>query len=256
MLRVHASRCAAVVANSRSVADDVRSVCGGRVPVHVVYNAVDLARFAPEGESVDLDRLAGMAPPPVGATRVGLVATLGWWKGHEVFLRAIASLPPDLPVRAYVIGGPLYETAGSQRTIDELRALAVELGIAERVGFTGFVEDAASVMRSLDVVVHASTEPEPFGLVIAEAMACGRAVVASRAGGAAELIHPEEDALGHAPGDTAGLSAQIRRLVEDEALRARLGIAGRAVAEARFDRTRLAAELVPIYRAARERAER
>jgi glycosyltransferase involved in cell wall biosynthesis len=111
-------------------------------------------------------------------------------------------------------------------------------------------------MRSLDVVVHASTEPEPFGLVIAEAMACGRAVVASRAGGAAELIHPEEDALGHAPGDTAGLSAQIRRLVEDEALRARLGIAGRAVAEARFDRTRLAAELVPIYRAARERAER
>ena len=124
--------------------------------------------------------------------------------------------------------------------------------MAERVAFTGYVEDAAAAMRGLDVVVHASTEPEPFGLVIVEAMACGRAVVASEAGGAAELIRPGVDALGHAPGDAAQLARRIGELAGDAGLRARLGAEGRATAERRFDRARLAAELVPIYQAAAE----
>ena len=102
------------------------------------------------------------------------------WKGHEVFLRAFKMLAGDPPVRGYVIGGALYETDGSQRDLDELRRLAESLGLSWPVGFTGFVDDAAAAMRALDVVVHASTQPEPFGLVIAEAMACGRAVVVSR----------------------------------------------------------------------------
>ncbi len=254
LLRGHARGCAAVVANSHAVADDVRRVVGGRVRggVHAVHNAVDLGSFSPDGARLELDARAGWAPAPPGTVRVGLVATLAWWKGHETFLRAVSLLPPGLPVRAYVVGGALYETAGSQRSLDDLRALAGRLGVADRVGFTGYVEDAAAAMRGLDVVVHASTEPEPFGLVIVEAMACGRAVIASEAGGAAELIRPGVDALGHAPGDAAQLAARIAELAGDAGLRARLGAEGRATAERRFDRARLAAELVPIYQAAAE----
>ena len=81
----------------------------------------------------------------------------------------------------------MYDTAGSQHTMEELQALADGLGLGGRVGFTGFLPPAPA-MRALDVVVHASTRPEPFGLVIAEAMACGRAVITSAAGGAAELV--------------------------------------------------------------------
>jgi glycosyltransferase involved in cell wall biosynthesis len=153
-------------------------------------------------------------------------------------------------VRAYVVGGALYETADSQRSTGELRETARRLGLEGRVGFTGYVEDSAAAMRALDVVVHASTEPEPFGLVIVEAMACGRAVIASEAGGAAELFSSGVDALGHAPGDAAGLARRIEELAADGGLRARLGAQGRASAEKRFDRARLATELVPIYRAA------
>ncbi|HEU0080326.1 MAG TPA: glycosyltransferase, partial [Longimicrobiaceae bacterium] len=187
LLRAHAGRCAAVVANSRSVADDVRRVCGGAPPAGIwaVHNAVDLERFSPVGERLELDARSGLPPAAPGTVRVGLVATLAWWKGHETFLRAVARLPRELPVRGYVVGGALYETADSQRSLDELRALARTLGVEDRVGFTGYVEDSAAAMRALDVVVHASTEPEPFGLVIVEAMACGRAVIASEAGGAA-----------------------------------------------------------------------
>lgn len=247
-LRRLAPRASAAVAISRSVADDVRRVCGPGLRVEVVHNAVDLARFHPDGSRAPLDELAGMPAAAPGTVRVGLVATMGLWKGHDVFLRALSLLPPELPVRGYVVGGRIYATAGSEVDPEALRRLAAELGMGERVGFTGFVDDPAAAMRALDVVVHASTQPEPFGLVIAEAMACGRPVVVSAAGGAGEIVREGADALGVPPGDADALAAAIRRLAEDAALRARLGAAGRARAERDFDRARLAREMVPIYR--------
>jgi glycosyltransferase involved in cell wall biosynthesis len=248
LLRRSAGRVDGAVAVSRSVAADAASVIGTEVPVRTVYNAVDLDRFRLLGPTLDLDAAAGMPAAPVGTIRVGLVATMGRWKGHGVFLRAIAALPRELPVRAYVVGGGIYRTAGSEVRADDLRRQAQALGIADRVGFTGFADDSAAAIRALDVVVHASTQPEPFGLVIAEAMACGRAVVASAAGGAGEIVTPGHDALAVAPGDVEGLSEAIHKLALDPVLRDRLGRAGRETAVRRFDRARLATEVAPLYR--------
>jgi glycosyltransferase involved in cell wall biosynthesis len=242
--------------NSRSVAADAKAVCGERLTVKTIYNGVDLESFSPIGPTLDLDRLSGLSPASAETVKVGMLATLAHWKGHETFLRAVSLLPRGLPVRSYVIGGALYQTNGSQRSLKELRRLADELGLLDRVGFTGFVNEPASAMRALDIVVHASTQPEPFGLVIAEGMACGRAVIVSQSGGAAELISAERDALGHAPGNVKSLAVCIRRLVTNAGLRASLGRSARQTAEQRFARTRLAAELIPLYESIREqRAE-
>jgi glycosyltransferase involved in cell wall biosynthesis len=250
LLRWSASRCAAAIANSMSVAADVRDTIRRGVKVVPVYNAVDLDRFSPSGAYADLDRLAGLPRAAEGTVRVGLLGTFARWKGHEVFLRAVAQLPRDVPVRAYVIGDALYQTEGSQHSGDELRRLAESLGISDKAGFTGFIRESDGALRALDVVVHASTQPEPFGLVIAEAMACGRAVIVSRAGGAAELVSHDVDALTHTPGDVGELAARITALAGDASLRARLGAAARATAERRFDQTRLAREIVPVYQSA------
>jgi glycosyltransferase involved in cell wall biosynthesis len=256
LLRAQAHRCAAIVANSHSVAGDARVIVGPRPPIFTVYNAIDLARFAPAGMMLDLDRLAGLPPMSPGGVRVGMVATMARWKGHETFLRALATLPAAVPVRGYVVGGPLYETAGSQFTMAELRALAARLGVSGRVGFTGFIDDVPAAMRTLDIVVHASTQPEPFGLVIAEAMACGRAVIVSAAGGAAEIIEDGVDALACQPGDVPALARLIAQLAGDDAMRQRLGRAAALASARRFAQPRLAADLVPIYRAiARPAAE-
>jgi glycosyltransferase involved in cell wall biosynthesis len=254
LLALHAGRCAAIIANSAAVAADVHGVLGGRIPVFTVHNAVDLDRFSPEGPLLDLDALAGMERPTAGVVRIGLIATMARWKGHETFIRALAAMASRVPWRAYVIGAPVYQTAGSQYTVDELKSLAAQFDIASRIGFTGFVRDAAAAMRSLDVVVHASTAPEPFGLVIAEAMACGRALVASAVGGAAEIVTPGETALTHAPGDVADLARQLDLLVGDGELRGRLGRAGRTSALNRFTRARLGAEISAIYRESAARA--
>ena len=247
LLRWHAWRCAEAIANSESVAADVCTALAGKVRVDCIYNAIDLDRFSPVGHQVDLDALSGLPVPSQASIRVGLVATFAWWKGHRIFLKALSLLPPELPVRGYIIGGPVYQTSGSQETVEALREEAARLGVADRIGFTGHVDDAASAMRALDVVVHASTEPEPFGMVIVEGMACGRAVVASMSGGATEILKDGAEALGHFPTDAGALAAQIKRLVQDPLLRARLGRAGRSKAEIDYNASRLGREMVGIY---------
>jgi glycosyltransferase involved in cell wall biosynthesis len=250
LVRRYAARTSVIVANSDSVAADVRGITGSRAPVRVIPNAVDLIRFSPAGPVEDLDALCGLERAPDGTVRVGLVATLSRWKGHETFLRALAALPPALPVRGYIIGGALYDTDGSQHSIEDLRALAASLNLNDRVGFAGFVHSVDRAMRALDVVVHASTMPEPFGLVIAEAMGCGRAIVTSGTGGAGELVRDGIDAVTHRPGDSVDLAAQLERLATDPALRQRIGLEGRKTALRRFDAGRLADEFACAYQAA------
>jgi glycosyltransferase involved in cell wall biosynthesis len=245
LLQFYSSRPAAIVANSHSVADDLVSALGASAPVTSVYNSVDLAEFAPTGPVEDLDAISGLLPAPPNTIRVGLVATFARWKGHETFLRALGEIDPA--IRAYIVGGPVYDTARSQYSIDELRELARSLGIVDRVGFTGFVARPAAAMRALDVVVHASTEPEPFGLVIAEGLACGKAVIVSAAGGAAELVEHDNDALTFEPGDERALARAIARCASDQALRVRLGAAGRRTAIRRFDPDVFTRAFLDIY---------
>jgi len=253
LLRMNYRRCAAVVANSASVAADAASALANGLPIVTIANAVDLRRFSVEGPRMDVDAASGLPAAPDGTIRVGLVATFARWKGHAAFIEALAQLArqrQDLPIRGYVIGDSLYQTDGSQYSIAEVRQLAMDRGVGDRIGFTGFAAEPDAAFRALDIVVHASTAPEPFGLVIAEAMACGRPVVVSHGGGAADLVTPGVDALVHRPGDFGDLAAQIARLADDHDLRARLGRAARATAERSFDRGRLAGELIPIYEAA------
>jgi len=246
-LRCFRGRAAAAIVNSRSVQDDFRRVLP-EIQSTVLYNAIDLSRFSPAGPALDLDAASGLPAAPSGTVRVGLVGTFAHWKGHKVFLQALSQVPGDTSVRGYIIGGPIYQTGGSQWTRNQLENEAGQLGLAGRIGFTGFQDDTAAAMRALDIVVHASTRPEPFGMVIIEAMACQRAVVAAAAGGAAEIITDGENALAHVPGDAVGLRKQILKLAGDAPLRERLGRAGRITSEQRYSTERLAQDALAFYR--------
>ncbi len=250
MLRWARRGVAGAIAVSEAVGRETRELFPG-LPTRVVPNTVDTRTFAPgPGDPDLLDRLAGLSPAPTGTGRVGLVATYARWKGHDVFLRAAAEVlrgQPTLAVRFYLIGGPIYHTEGSQFSPGELRSLAGSLGIEAHVGFVGFRPDPADVYRALDVVVHASTRPEPFGLTIAEAMACGRAVVVARAGGAVELFTHDEDAVGVEPGWPEVLARVLRDLLADGPRRWRLGDNARRTALCRFSPERLGPQVLAAY---------
>ena len=175
------------------------------------------------------------AVAPVGRNRdeatrngpliVGIVGRLAPWKGQDVFLKAFAQAFPRGQERAVIVGAPLFGAAESAYA-ESLRRLAVECGIADRVEFRGHCEDVAAELRRVDVVVHASTIPEPFGQVVVEGLAAHLPVVASRSGGPAEIITDGVDGLLYPPGDVTALAQILQRLDRDPLLREQLGTAG------------------------------
>jgi glycosyltransferase involved in cell wall biosynthesis len=241
---------AGAIANSNAVAKDACRVLPS-LPVAVVHNAVDTDYFSPgPGDGSLLDRLANLEPADTEVVRIGLVATYALWKGHDVFIQAarqVRALRPEARVRFYIVGGPIYQTRGSQWTEDELRRQGADLLAEGKLGFPGFQQDIHEVYRALDIVVHASTRPEPFGLTIAEAMACGRAVIVTQSGGATELFESGHDAVGVSPGSAEELANAIIDLVTDPGKRQSLGQEARATALARFRRERLGPQILDAY---------
>lgn len=239
------------IAISRAVEQDVRSTLGP-LPVEMIYNAVDTRLFSPGlADGSKLDELAGLSPPEPGILRIGLVATFARWKGQELFLQAASQFirnSPDSKVRFYIVGGPIYSTRGSQYSEAELLRKASEVGLTGQFGLIGFQQNAVDIYRALDVVVHASTQPEPFGRTIVEAMACGKPVIVSEAGGARELFTPDYDAVGFPPGNVAVLARRVRELVEAPSFRLHLAANARQTAVARFDRARFGPQILAAYR--------
>lgn len=237
-----------VIANSKKVANEYAQELPS-VPVRAIYNAVDTAHFTPEGPKLDLARVSDMATAS-HAFAFGMVATYARWKGHEVFLHAAARVRERNPaddIRFYVVGGPVYETEGSQLSLAELRALRSRYGLEDVLGFVPFQQDPAAAFRALDVVVHASAEPEPFGRSVVEAMACGRPCVIANNGGVSELFRDGETGIAFQSGSAQSLSQGMERLYRSQTLRR--DVAERALAHARnqFALPRLAREVISAY---------
>ena len=137
--------------------------------------------------------------------------------------------------------------AAEVRYGDELRELATRLGIAERVEFRGFQEDIWAELDLMDILVHASVTPEPFGQVIVEAMLAGVPVIAVAGGGPSEIVTDGVDGLLYPAGDVDALAQDLRRLRDDPNLRARLSDAARVRAE-RFSPQAAAGSVMALYR--------
>ena len=191
------------------------------------------------------------APPPRaaprpsgGPLRVGMVGRLAPWKGQHVFLEAFASAFPEGGAQAVVVGDALFDEMAYR---SELHRRAGHADLSGRVDFLGFVDDVGDTLSTFDVLVHASTIPEPFGQVVVEGMAAGLAVVAAGAGGPAEVIEHGVNGLLYPPSDVASLASQLRRLAAEPALRHALG--ARAIQRAEgFGVDRVAPQVAEVYR--------
>jgi glycosyltransferase involved in cell wall biosynthesis len=229
----------AIVVPSRWMAEAFRS--RWRVTATVVPNTLVLDTLP--YEPADPRALAGWGPECVVAGHFGRLVS---WKGGETFLRAAATLRGDYPgLRWLVAGGTLY---GAELThAARLARITGELGIADRVHFTGHRDDAQSLMLGCDIVCHCSTRPEPFGVAVVEAMALGRAVVASRTGAPAEIIEDGHTGVLVEPRDDHALATAIAALLSDDERREALGAAARVVARTNFASEAIAYALAALY---------
>jgi glycosyltransferase involved in cell wall biosynthesis len=201
------------------------------------YLGLDDRRSVTLYYGVDLDRFV-WAPRPAdapGPPTIVVVAHLIPEKGVDHLLRAFARL--DQPDARLVVVGD-----GPQAS--ELRALAASLGVGARTDFVGLRDDVQTFLQQADVFVHPAVWAEAFGWTIAEAMATGCPVVASRTGGIPELIEDEETGLLVEPGNPDVIASALRRLLASPELRRRLAVAARERVEERFSLAKCAAQHV------------
>lgn len=188
------------------------------------------------------------APPAVRAEhpalRIGVLGRLAPWKGQHVFLEAFARAFGEGEEEARLIGSAMFGEEDYERRLQEQVA---ELGLGERVVFRGFQPDIWSELAELDVLVHCSVTPEPFGQVVLEGMAAGLPVLASNEGGPPEVITHGVDGLLVRPDDPEELARVLAEVASDAGLRRRLGDEGRLTA-ARHGPRDSASKVVTIYR--------
>lgn len=218
---------ARVITNSQATADAFVAAGGRRRLVRVVYNGVDAAAFDAISDDQVLALRTQLAPD--AAYVLAVFGRLHAWKGQQVALDALARLPADCHL--WVVGAPLF---GEQAFEASLRAQAERLGLASRVRFLGFRDDIAPLMRAADVIVHASTLPEPFGRVVVEGMLARRPVIATAAGGVPEIVADGATGVLVPPGDAAALAHAVATLRANPARAATMADAGSARARGTF----------------------
>jgi glycosyltransferase involved in cell wall biosynthesis len=190
----------------------------------VIYNSSGLSRPVVHDIAPVLAQSPGSLTGPL---RIGVMGRLAPWKGQDVFLRAFAEAFPGGSEEAWLIGSPLF---GEEDYAESLKPLADDLGIADRVVWRGFRKNVEAELGKLDVLVHCSITPEPFGQVVVEGMAAGLPVIAAAAGGPVEIIRHGVDGLLTTPGDVHALASAMRELASSEAMRTTLGEAGKVAA--------------------------
>jgi len=227
-----------VIANSQAAADALTTLT--RLPAAstcVVHNGISAKPFQgiDDADRAQLRRRLGL---PENGFLAGIFGRLSPWKGQHIVLEALVALAD---VHLVIVGAALFgETAYDAW----LHQRAAELGVAERVSFVGFQDDVPAMMKAMDVIVHASTSPEPFGRVVVEGMLARRPVIATRAGGVLEIIEDQVSGLLVEPGDAAAMQRAIAALVASPTLGARLVACAWETATSRFSEEAYVANMV------------
>ena len=209
MRRFLARRAAAFIAISDSVAASVPAIGARPDQIVTLLNPLTVSAAGSATSREETRRRWGV---PTGAKVFGIVGRIVKWKGQLEFLEAASIVLEALPNAWAVIIGDGADGGGGYSDLVQQRAMAPS--VQGRVVLAGFMENAAELYSGLDVVVHSSTDPEPFGLVISEAMALGIPVVASPRGAPVELVEDGATGFLRDPLDPAGVAEAVIRLLQ------------------------------------------
>jgi glycosyltransferase involved in cell wall biosynthesis len=236
--RYELDRVDAVIAISRQIEQSL--IAGGVMAsrVRTLYSGIDMSQTEAAYDEGAVRQKIGI---PNGAILLGTVANLFPRKGYEVMLRALPAILSSVPTVHYVIVG-----SDDHNYADRLKRLAQELKIADLVHIVGFQDPVTPFLAPLDLYVHPALM-EGFGIAVVEAMAMGKAVVATTTGGVPEVVAQGETGLLVPPGDAEALAAAVVTLLKDRARRKQMGLCGKARARERFSLEASVAQVEQLY---------
>ena len=213
----------------------------------VIPNGIDLTRFGPDRQSSYRAAFRRRINLSLDKFLIGAVGEIKNQKGHDDFLRAASRIAKENSDAHFVVAGG--DTTPTGERLRVLKELAVALGIEDRVQFIGWVDDTAPLLAALDVYVSAS-RTESFGLATVEAMASGLPIVSTATEGAREILENDLTGMIVPVGGVDELALSILRLMEDSAMRMRLGSQARTAALSRFSVERMVDETEKVYQQA------
>ncbi len=181
---------------------------GGKLAV--VHNGLPLENFVPVSDGSSIRREFGIA---AGAPLVGMVGRINHWKGQLVLVCAAKSVLASFPDANFLVVGSVF--ADEVRHLDRLREEVLQAGIEDRFILSDFRRDVPEILAALDVYVHPALLPEPFGLVVIEAMAAAKPVVATAHGGPLEMIEDGVSGYLVPPADPGALAEKISACLAD-----------------------------------------
>ena len=211
--------------------------------IRVIYNGLDPAAWDPDMPDFDPAALRRQWKIPLDTTVLLHIGRITRWKGQHIFLQAARRL--ESPAAVFlVVGGPA-DHPEDQVYAEEVREQIKTLGEAGR--YLSWVDSPQQAYAIADVVVHSSTTADPLPTVILEAMALGKPVIASRRGGAAEIVADQVTGLLFSPENSEELASAMSRLIEDRTLRYRMGSAAVERFRSRFTLSQQIENLINFY---------
>lgn len=224
-----------VIAVSEAVRESLIAEGMPRERIALIYNGIDVERFRQEAARSDARASLGLGSAPV----VGTVGRLEAEKGHRCFLEAAARIKKEYPDAVFLV-------VGDGSLAGDLKEQARNLGLEERVVFTGFREDVPQLMAAMDVLVVPSLT-EAFGFSLVEGMCLGRPCVASSVGGIKEIAEDGRTALLAAPGDAGETAEKVLYLLRNKSAASEMGERAALEVERRFSARVMTDSITVLY---------
>jgi glycosyltransferase involved in cell wall biosynthesis len=211
-----------VICNSRFTASTLSKIYP-QTRAEVIYNPLISSESSPS--EAERKKMRASLDTPEDAVVIVQVSRMEPWKGHTLHLQALELLKDCPGWFCWQVGGA--QTAAEARYMEGLKKLTASSGLSDRVRFLGQRADVPALLAAADIHCQPNTGPEPFGHTFVEALAARLPVVTTAVGGATEIV---DDSCGLLvpPGCARALSEALRRLIEDRALRLKLGENGPA----------------------------
>lgn len=237
-----ARRLDAVICISAAVRDNFVAHGLDNLRLVTIHNGLNPAEMRVTRTPSEIRTELGIAP---SARLIGIVGNIKLWKGQEVVIRAMADLSSEFPELMCLLIGDTSPDDVSYRTeiVEKIR----HLGLQGRVLVTGFRKDVANFVNALEIQIHASIAPEPFGRVLLEGMALSKPLVASNGGAVPEIVVENGTGMLFEPGDSTALARCLRTLLQDATRARELGHRGRQRLETEFSITHNVHQTQALY---------
>lgn len=217
-----------------------------RTKVTIIHNGIDTQKFSFYHDKSIICKEFGCN---TNDFLIGLIARIDWWKGQDYFIEAIGEVVKIFPhVKGLIIGG-LAKAAlhRNQEYLNNLHSKLKHLGLHDKFIFTGYINDIPRIIGSLDLVVHASSEPEPFGLTVIEGMAAGKPVIATAAGGILDIIEDGVNGLLVPCRNSKALAHAMLKLIRYKDIARNIGSQGRLHVRENFSVERQVSVVQKLY---------